>query len=189
MMRRVYDWMMRAAGHEHAGWVLAAVAFAESSFFPIPPDVMLVPMSIANRQRAWLYAGIATIASVVGGVAGYAIGYFFYELVGRLILDQSNFDKLHRGFNDWGAWIIIAKGMTPIPYKLVTISAGLAHMALVPFILASIVARAMRFFLVAGLLYWFGAPVRDFIERRLMLVTSVFLVCLVGGFVAVRFLF
>lgn len=191
-MRNLYDWMMRLAGDKHAPHALCAVSFAESSFFPIPPDVMLVPMVLAQRSKAWSYALLATISSVLGGLAGYAIGYYFMESIGQPIVafygKAEGFEQFKQMFNEWGVWILIIKGMTPIPYKFLTITAGVTHMAVVPFIVASIVARALRFFLVAGLLYWFGPPIRDFIERRLTLVTTVGVALLVGGFVAVRFL-
>jgi membrane protein YqaA with SNARE-associated domain len=192
MMRNVYDWMMRTARHERAGSALFWVAFVESSVFPIPPDVMLVPMVIAERAKAWWYATIATVGSVIGGAAGYAIGYFLLETVGKPILEfygvANRFGEFQSWFNEWGVLILLAKGMTPFPYKVLTITAGATHMNLPAFMLASIGARAMRFFLVAGLLYWFGEPIRDFIERRLTLVTTVFVVVLIGGFVAIKYL-
>lgn len=192
ILRRTYDWMMRMASHDKAPLALAGVSFAESSFFPIPPDIMLIPMILAHRAKAWLYASIATVSSVIGGIAGYAIGYFLFELIGEPILNfygySQKFADARQLFNDWGVLILIAKGWTPFPYKILTISAGAFHMPLVPFILASIVARAMRFFLVAGLLYFFGAPIRDFIEKRLSLVTTAFVVLLIGGFVAARYI-
>jgi membrane protein YqaA with SNARE-associated domain len=193
MIRRLYNWMMQAAGDERAPWVLAIVSFVESSFFPIPPDVMLIPMVLSRREKAWWYATIATVASVVGGLLGYAIGYFAYQAIGLPILEF--YGKAHAldGFvtfvHDYGFEAVVLKGMTPIPYKLVTIAAGVAHMDLLAFIGASIIARAMRFFLVAALLYWFGQPIREFIERRLTLVTTIFVVLLVGGFVAIKYLF
>ena len=193
MMRRLYDWMMRAAADERAPHALFWVSFVESSFFPIPPDVMLVPMVLAQRLKAWAYATLATIGSVIGGVFGYLIGYFFFEAVGQPILKfygkADSFGEFAQWFNEWGVWILLIKGMTPFPYKVLTITAGVTQMPLIPFMIASVIARAMRFYLVAGLLYWFGAPIRDFIEQRLSLVTTVFVVLLVGGFVAVKYVF
>jgi membrane protein YqaA with SNARE-associated domain len=190
-MKRLYLWMMRLAGSPQAEPALAAVAFAESSFFPIPPDVMLIPMVLAQRAKAWWFATLATVSSVIGGLAGYAIGFFLFQAVGTTILAlygyQGRLDEVFRWFNDWGVWILLVKGMTPFPYKVLTILAGAAQMSLVPFILASILARAMRFFLVAGLLYWYGEPVRAFVETRLTLVTTLFVVALVGGFLAIRY--
>lgn len=193
MMRRLYDWMMRMAGHRKAPQALFWVSFVESSIFPIPPDVMLIPMVLKNRAKAWLYATIATVGSVIGGLAGYAIGFYVFAYIGEPILKMYGYgDKYAQTaelFREWGPWILIAKGWTPFPYKVLTIAAGAFHMELVPFVLASIVARAMRFYPVSGLLYWFGEPVREFIEKRLSLVTTAFLILLIGGFVAVRFLF
>jgi membrane protein YqaA with SNARE-associated domain len=193
MMRRIYDWMMAQAASPRAPHALFWVSFIESSFFPIPPDVMLVPMVLANRMKAWWYATVATIGSVIGGVFGYAIGYYFFEQVGRPILEfygkAERFQRFVDWFNEWSVWIIVIKGATPFPYKVLTITAGVTHMPIVEFMLASIVARAMRFYLVAGLLYLFGEPIRDFIEKRLTLVTTVFVVLLVLGFVAIRYLF
>lgn len=193
MMRRIYDWMMAKARSERAPHALFWVSFIESSFFPIPPDVMLIPMVIANRLKAWWYATVATIGSVIGGVAGYGIGYFFFEQIGRPILEfygkAESFGEFTSWFNEWGVWILIIKGMTPFPYKVLTITAGVAHMPLLEFMVASIIARAMRFYLVAGLLYFFGEPIREFIEKRLTLVTTVFVVLLVLGFVAIKYVF
>jgi membrane protein YqaA with SNARE-associated domain len=192
-MKRIYDWTMRKAAGDRAPEALFTVSFIESSFFPIPPDVMLVPMVLARRARAWWYATIATLGSVLGGVLGYAIGYYFFDTVGQPILafygKAESFETFTQWFNEWGVWIILLKGMTPFPYKVLTIAAGVAHMPLLPFMLASIAARAMRFYLVAGLLYAFGEPIRKFIEERLTLVTTLFVIALIGGFVAVKFLF
>jgi membrane protein YqaA with SNARE-associated domain len=183
---------MRTAAHEKAPHALFWVSFAESSFFPIPPDVMLIPMVLAQRAKAWLYAAVATVASVLGGIAGYAIGYFLYETLGRWLIAAyglgPQFEAYRAAYNEWGLWIILIKGMTPIPYKIVTIASGAAAFDFWVFLAASIVTRGARFFLVAGLLYWLGEPIREFIERRLTLVMTTFLVALVGGFVVVRYL-
>lgn len=193
MLRSVYDWMMRISASRNAPTALGVVSFAESSFFPIPPDVMLVPMVLAERRKAWWFATIATVTSVLGGVAGYAIGYFLLEAIGKPLMafygKSDGLAEFSKAFRDYGFWILITKGMTPIPYKLLTISAGVAHMNLAAFVGASIVARAMRFFLVAGLLYAFGEPIRDFIERRLVLVTTATVVIIVAGFVIIKYLF
>jgi membrane protein YqaA with SNARE-associated domain len=183
---------MYLAHQRYAAWALFAVSFAESSFFPLPPDAMLIPMVLADRRKAWFYAGVATVASVLGGLLGYWIGHALYESVGKPIIDfyglgprmQTYID----GFNHYGLWIILIKGLTPIPYKLVTIASGIAGFALVPFILASIVTRGIRFFLVAGLLYRYGEPIRDFLERRLTLVTTAFLILVVLGFVVLKYI-
>lgn len=192
-MRRLYDWTMAKAASDKAPEALGVISFIESSFFPIPPDVMLIPMILARREKAFWYATIATVTSVIGGLLGYAIGFYLFESVGLPILKFYGKEGAVAGFtqfvHDYGVPAVILKGMTPIPYKVVTIAAGAGGMDIMAFIGASIVARAMRFYLVAGLLYFFGEPIRDFIERRLMLVTTIGLILLVGGFIAVRFLF
>ncbi|MGH6932641.1 MAG: YqaA family protein, partial [Dongiaceae bacterium] len=171
MLRRIYDWIMALAHGPKALPALAAVAFAESSFFPIPPDAMIIPMVLAEPRRAWWIAGVATAASVIGGIAGYAIGYYLYETVGQWLIafygHQDSFDDFRAAYNEWGLWIILIKGLTPIPYKLVTIASGAAHFDLFTFVWASVVTRGARFFLIAALLWKFGEPVRAFIERHL----------------------
>ena len=183
---------MRQAGSPHAMRGLGVVAFLESSIFPIPPDVMIVPMVLAKPQDAWRIAAVATAASVVGGLAGYAIGYFLLETVGQWIIQLYGLaDKVaayQAAYAQWGLWIILIKGLTPIPYKLVTIASGMAHFSLPVFILASILTRGARFFLVAALLRAYGPPIRDFIEARLTLVTSLFAALIVLGFVSLRYL-
>jgi membrane protein YqaA with SNARE-associated domain len=163
-----------------------------SSFFPIPPDILLIPMILARPRDAWRLAALCTLASVAGGLLGYAIGYFLFDAIGRPILEfyhaMDRYEALKAGFQQWGVWIILIKGMTPIPYKLITIASGVAQFDLVLFIGASIVSRSLRFFLIAALLWRFGDAARVFIERRLMLVTSLFAVALVGGFVVLRYL-
>jgi membrane protein YqaA with SNARE-associated domain len=192
MIDRLYRRTLALAASRHAMWALAAVSFAESSFFPLPPDILLIPMILAEPRRAWLLAAVCTLASVAGGFLGYAIGYFLFDAIGRPVLEfyhaMGSYDALKAAFAEWGVWIIIVKGLTPIPYKLITIASGVAQFPLVPFALASLVSRSLRFFLLAALLWRFGAPVRAFIEERLMLVTSLFALALVGGFVALRWL-
>jgi membrane protein YqaA with SNARE-associated domain len=192
MLDRLYGRTLRLAASRHAIAALAFVAFAESSFFPLPPDLLLIPMILARPRRAFLLAALCTGASVLGGFLGYAIGYFLFDAIGRPILQfyhaMDRYDALKAAFAQWGAWIIVLKGLTPIPYKLVTIASGVVQFPLLAFALASLVSRSLRFFLLAALLWRFGEPVRDFIERRLMLVTSLFAAALVGGFVALRYL-
>ena len=192
MLQRLYDRLLAMAAGPHALWALVAVAFAESSFFPIPPDVLLIPMILARPRDAWRLAAICTLTSVAGGVLGYAIGYWGFDLIGRSILEfyhaMPRYDALKAGFDRWGVWIIILKGMTPIPYKLITIASGVAQFDFVSFVGASIISRSLRFFIVAALLWQFGDAARGFIERRLMMVTTLFAVALVGGFVALRYL-
>jgi membrane protein YqaA with SNARE-associated domain len=183
---------MRMAAHSRARWALAGVSFAESSFFPIPPDVMLLPMVLADPKRAWQIAAICSIASVAGGFFGYAIGYFLFETIGQWVINfyglQQAFAQFQEWFNVWGVWVILAKGLTPIPYKIVTIASGAVHFDLLAFGITSLVTRAGRFFLVAALLKFFGPPIREFVEKRLTLVTTLFLIAVVGGFVALRYL-
>jgi membrane protein YqaA with SNARE-associated domain len=192
MLDRIYSRILALASSRYATATLALVAFAESSFFPLPPDLLLIPMILARPRRAFLLAGLCTIMSVLGGFLGYAIGYFLFDAIGRPILEfyhaMGRYDALKAAFAQWGVWIILIKGLTPIPYKLVTIASGVAQFPLVLFALASLVSRSLRFFLLAALLWRFGEPVREFIERRLMLVTSLFAVALLGGFVALRYL-
>ena len=189
----LYERAMRWARHRHAPWYLGGMSFAESSFFPIPPDVMLVPMVLANRAKAFRIALVCTICSVLGGLFGYAIGYFFFETLGAWVVKtyglQAGLAAFRAGFDEYGTWIILIKGLTPIPYKLVTIASGAAHFDLFTFVWASILTRGLRFFLVAALLWKFGEPIRAFIEKRLTLLTWIFLFALIGGFVVVRFLF
>jgi membrane protein YqaA with SNARE-associated domain len=189
MLHRLYAWILGVAAGPNALPALLLVSFAESSVFPIPPDILLIPMILARPREAWRLAAYCTLASVAGGLLGYAIGYFLFDAIGRPILEfyhaMDRYDALKAGFDQWGTWIIIIKGMTPIPYKLITIASGVVHFDLALFIGASIISRSLRFFLIAALFWWFGDAAREFIERRLMLVTSVFAVLLVGGIVAV----
>ena len=193
MLRRLYDWVIRLAGSPRAIPAMGIVAFAESSFFPIPPDVMLIPMVLANRSKAFTIAAVCTVTSVLGGLLGYAIGYYFFETIGEWVVKtyglQSGLAAFRAGFDKYGIWIILIKGLTPIPYKLVTIASGAAHFDLFTFVWASIVTRGLRFFLVAALLWKFGEPIRIFVEKRLTLLTWLFLIALIGGFVAFRYIF
>jgi membrane protein YqaA with SNARE-associated domain len=182
---------MSFAGRPNAKWVLAAVSFAESSFFPIPPDVLLVPTVLANRGKAWQIAGICTIASVFGGMLGYAIGALLYDTVGAWLMNLYGYtdkvEQFRQSYAEWGAWIILIKGLTPIPYKIVTIASGFAGYDFFSFVVLSAITRAARFYLVAALLYFYGEPVRGFIEKRLEVVMAAFAVILIGGFVIVRY--
>lgn len=193
MLRRLYNWTMRFAGHRHATLALGAVSFAESSFFPIPPDVLLVPMVLANRARAWVLAGWCTLTSVVGGMFGYAIGAFLYDSLGlwliKLYGHGEAVDTFRQAFAEWGAWIILIKGLTPIPYKVVTITSGFAGYDFLWFVVLSAITRGVRFYVEAALLRRFGEPIRDFIERRLEIVTTVSAVVIIGGLVASKYLF
>ena len=192
MLQRLYDWNMHLADHPRALWALAIVSFAESSFFPIPPDVLMIPMILARPSRAWLIALVALVSSVIGGLFGYAIGFFAFETIGEPILKSLGkadaVAEFSTRFNDFGFWAVLGAGITPFPYKVITIMSGFTHMPLATFMATSVLARGIRFFLVAALLQKFGEPVRDFIEKRLGLVTSLFLILLFGGFLAVKYL-
>lgn len=192
MLRRLYDWTMSLADHPKALWALAAVAFIEASIFPIPPDVLMIPMVLAVPRRAWLIALVATVASVIGGLAGYVIGHFFFEGLGRPILEAlgkgDQIEAFNARFNGVGFWAVLIAGVTPFPFKVITIMSGWTAMPLGTFVVTAIIARSLRFFVVAGLLWAFGAPIRDFIEKRLGLVFTLFVLILLGGFYLVRFL-
>ena len=192
VLQRTYDWTIQLAGHRHALLTLAAIAFIESSIFPIPPDVLLLPMVLAARDRAWLIAAVATVASVMGGLAGYGIGYFLFEEVGKPLLDfygyLEKFEVFRGYYLEWGAWIVAGAGLTPFPYKVITIASGVVSLDLTTFTIASVLSRGARFFFVAALLWYFGPPIRAFIENNLALVTTVFFVLLLGGFIVARLL-
>jgi membrane protein YqaA with SNARE-associated domain len=190
MLRRLYDWTLALADHPHALWVLAAVSFIESSVFPIPPDVLLVPMVLAAPHRAWTIAGVCTVASVAGGAFGYLIGWQFYEQIGRPVLEfygkDAYFEEFAARYNAWGAWAVLIAGVTPFPYKVITILSGATELNFAVFMVASAIARGLRFFVVAALLWKFGLPIRVFIEERLGWVFTMFMAALVGGFLAAR---
>ena len=189
MLRKTYDWTMRLAAHPHALVWLAAVACAESIFFPIPPDVMIIPMVLAARERAWKIAAVATAASAVGGVVGYSVGYFLYAEVGKPIIEFYGYADKYATFQGWyadyGAWIVGAGGFTPIPYKVITIASGVVQLNFATFFVVSVLSRGARFFIVSALLWRFGAPIRGFIEARLGLLALIFFIILFLGFVAI----
>src|SRR5271168_5478427 len=187
MLRRIYDWCIDAAHKPYALWILAAVAFAESSFFPVPPDVMLIPMSLARPARAWLYASVCTATSVLGGLLGYAIGALLYDSIGHWLIEfyglGGKVEAFRASYAQWGALIIIGKGLTPIPYKLVTITSGFAGFNIWLFILCSVIGRGMRFFIGAILLNRYGDVIRAEIEKRLGLWLTAFVLIIASGFV------
>ncbi|NKB19427.1 MAG: DedA family protein [Alphaproteobacteria bacterium] len=192
MLQRTYDWVMSFSARPNAVWVLVAISFIESSIFPIPPDVLLIPMVLAARSR-WLGLAMAcTIASVLGGLVGYAIGFFLYDSIGRHLFEfygyATKFADFQQRYNEFGAWIVFIAGVSPFPYKVITIASGVTQLDITTFSVASVLARGIRFFVVAGLLFWLGPPIKEFIEKRLGLVFSVFVILLVGGFVALKYL-
>ncbi|WP_438956856.1 YqaA family protein [Cognatiyoonia sp.] len=192
MIKGLYNWTMGLAQSRHALWALAIVAFVESCFFPIPPDVLMIPMIIARPSKAFLIAGIATVASVLGGLLGYYIGYALFELAGQPIFDfygkGDAVAEFSARYNEHGAWAVLIAGVTPFPFKVITIMSGVTQLSLPVFIVSAILARALRFFFVATLLWKFGAPIRDFMEKRLGLMFTLFCVLLIGGFALVRYL-
>jgi len=193
MLRRLYDWCVNAAGRPHATWLMGLISFIESSFFPIPPDTMLIPMSLARPDRAWFYAHVCTLTSVAGGVLGYFIGAVLYDSVGSWLIGLYGYGDKVEAFREayaaWGAWIILIKGVTPIPYKIVTITSGFAGYSFVMFVLLSFVARGMRFYLLAFLLYRYGPRARVIIEERLTFWVTLGAAVLIIGIVAALYLF
>jgi membrane protein YqaA with SNARE-associated domain len=192
MIRRLYDWTISLAEHPRALWALAIVAFVESSVFPIPPDILMIPMIIATPRRAFTIAGVAMAASVMGGMLGYLIGWGFFESIGRPVLEfygkTDAFSSFSDRYNQYGAWAVLIAGVTPFPYKVITILSGSTGLSLPVFVISSVIARGLRFFVIAALLWKFGTPIRDFIERRLGLMFTIFVLLLVAGFYAVKYL-
>lgn len=190
-MKRLFDWTIAMAGHRRALAVLALVSFAESSFFPVPPDVLMIPMILARPDRAWTIAAVALAASVLGGLFGYAIGAFAYEQIGRPLLaglgQAEAMEAFRDRFNDYGFWAVLFAGLTPFPYKVITIMSGWTGMPLLNFVATSVIARGLRFFVLAALLRWFGETGRRLIERHLGLAATVFVVLLLGGFLMVGY--
>lgn len=192
MIRRLYDWTISLAEHPRALWALAFVAFVESSVFPIPPDILMIPMIIAAPSRAFLIAAVAVAASVLGGMLGYFIGWGMFDTIGGPILEfygkADEVDIFADRYNEWGAWAVLIAGITPFPYKVITILSGWTGLSLPIFVISSIIARSIRFFLIAALLWKFGPPIRDFIERRLGLMFVLFVVILLAGFASVKYI-
>ena len=190
MIRRLYEWILALAAKPSAPWALGAVAFAESSFFPVPPDAMLVPMAVSRPDRVWLYATIATIASVLGGLLGYAIGALLFDSVGVWLFNlyglADKAETFQASYATYGHWVILLKGLTPIPYKLVTITSGFAHYSLFWFTVLSVVTRGARFFLLAGLLGRYGVGIRSVLDRHLNVVAGLFAAVVILGFVAFK---
>ncbi len=190
MLHRLYQRVLALSAGPRAPLWLALVAFAESSVFPIPPDVLLIPMALARPRRAWWLAGVCTVGSVLGAMLGYAIGALLLQQLAMPLIRAYGYEAAFTAFTaryaEYGLWIILLKGLTPIPFKIVTLASGAAGYSFPAFVLACIVTRAARFFLVAALLRRYGDAVRVFVERRLTLVTTVVAVSIVAGFVALR---
>jgi membrane protein YqaA with SNARE-associated domain len=193
MLRRTYDSIMKFASHRHAIWWLNFIAFIESSAFPFPPDPLFIAMILKQRESAWLIALQCTISSVLGGILGYYIGYALYETVGLWVIEtyglESSFANFQSQFDKWGFLIIALKGLTPIPYKIVTISSGLAGFDFKSFLIASMIARGSRFFMLAALLRHYGVEVKEFIDKNLYFVSTAGLLALVGGFILFKYAF
>lgn len=189
-VRKIYDSVFHLSKENGAIYWLFAIAFIESSFFPIPPDVMLIPMILAAPKKAWSIAGVATVGSVIGAYLGYAIGFYFFQLIAEPLLNfygyLGKFNSFKDLYNQYGAWIVFGAGITPFPYKIITIASGVVHMNLIVFTIASIIARGMRFFLVAWLLKKYGETMREFIEKNLGWLSILFLLLLIGGFAAIK---
>ncbi len=192
LIHKTYDTMLSLSAKDHAMLFLFLVAFAESSFFPIPPDVMIIPMVLATPQKAWRIAGLATFASVIGGYFGYIIGSCFFDLIAKPLLEMYNalnqFKEFENYYHLYGAWIVFGAGITPFPYKIITIASGVVHLDLFIFTIASILARGIRFFLVAWLLKKYGAPMKVFIEKNLGWLSVLFLILLIGSFALIKLL-
>lgn len=192
MLRRMYNKVLALSDRKSAMWFLALISFIESSFFPIPPDALLIPMVLSNRQKAWRIAAVCTVSSVLGALFGYVIGMFLYESVAKPLLEFyhyiDKFEDFKNLYNEWGAWVVAFFGFTPFPYKVITITSGVVNLNIWVFIVASILSRAGRFFIISALLWKWDGKIKDFIERRLGLLTILFFVLLIGCFVAIKYL-
>ena len=190
MIRRIYDEVISLSGSKYALYWLAAFSFIESSFFPIPPDIMLIPMILATPKQAWKIAGVCTLASVIGAYLGYVIGYYFFQLIAEPLLDfygyLDKFNQFKDLYTEYGAWIVFGAGITPFPYKIITIASGVVHLNLAVFTVASVIARGLRFFVIAWLLKVYGERMRVFIEKNLGWLSVLFLILLIGGFALIK---
>ena len=191
IVRKTYDTIIHLSESKHAIAWLAVISFVESSFFPIPPDIMLIPMILATPNKAWRIAGVCTITSVIGAYFGYIIGVYFFNLIAEPLLKfygyLDKFEAFKNLYEEYGAWIVFGAGITPFPYKIITIASGVVHLNLVVFTVASVIARGMRFFLIAWLLKVYGVAMRKFIEKNLGWLSIVFLLLLIGGFALIKF--
>ena len=191
-LKRTYNWTLEKAQHKNAKWYLSLISFAESSFFPIPPDILLIPMALASKARALFYAFMCTLFSVLGGILGYAIGYFFYNSVGIYIVDfyhlENSFNIFESYYKEFGILIVLGAGITPFPYKFITIASGVFGLNIFLFIIVSIIGRGLRFYLIAILLYFFGEKIKLIIDKYFNVLTIVFFILLVGSVFIIRFL-
>ena len=192
IFRKLYDWTLDKAGHKKSSWFLVIISFAESSFFPIPPDVLLIPMVLANRLRAWFYALICTLSSVIGGIVGYLIGYLFYSNIGSLIVDfyglSNAFENFENYYTQWGIWIVLGAGFTPFPFKFITIASGVFGLNIFLFIIVAIIARGLRFYLISSLLFIFGDKIKNLIDKYFNLLVSLFFILLISSILFLKFL-
>ena len=192
ILRSLYNWTLSKAEHKYSSWLLGLVAFIESSFFPIPPDILLIPMIIAKKTNAWIYAFVCTSSSVAGGIAGYAIGYFFYNSIGILIIDSygltNSFTSFEQYYNQFGVFIVLGAGFTPFPFKFITIASGVFNLNIFLFIITAIIARGLRFFLLAGLLFVFGEKIKFLIDKYFNLLAVLFFFLLVGSVLLIKFI-
>ena len=190
ILRFLYNWTLNKAKHRYSGWILSAVSFAESSFFPIPPDILLIPMIIAKKAKAWVYAFICTLSSVLGGVAGYAIGYFFYNSIGILIIEtyhlSNSFNTFEDYYSQYGALIVLGAGFTPFPFKFITIASGVFYLNIFLFLLTAIFARGLRFYLLSGSLFIFGEKIKIIIDRYFNLLAILFFILFAGSIMLVK---
>ena len=191
-LRRIYNWTLEKAQHKNAKWYLSLISFAESSFFPIPPDILLIPMALASKAKALFYAFICTLFSVLGGILGYAIGYFFFNSVGIYIVEfyhlENSFNIFESYYKEFGILIVLGAGITPFPYKFITIASGVFGLNIFLFIIVSIIGRGLRFYLIAILLYFFGEKIKLIIDKYFNILTIVFFILLVGSVFIIRFL-
>ena len=191
-LKKTYNWTLEKAQHKNAKWYLSLISFAESSFFPIPPDILLIPMALASKAKALFYAFICTLFSVLGGILGYAIGYFFYNSVGIYIVElyhlENSFNIFEDYYKEFGILIVLGAGITPFPYKFITIASGVFGLNIFLFIIVSIIGRGLRFYLIAILLYFFGEKIKLIIDKYFNILTIVFFILLIGSVFIIRFL-
>ena len=190
IFRNLYDWTLKKASHKSATWFLSIISFAESSFFPIPPDIILIPMVLAKRTKAFFYALICTLCSVLGGIFGYLIGLLLFNSIGILLINlyhlEEQVTQFKEYYNSYGAWIVIIAGFTPFPFKVITIASGLFQLNFIIFILCSAISRGARFYLVSALLYLYGDGIKIFIDKYFNLLTILFFILLIGSILIIK---